>query len=1178
MPNIPLRRFALVAAGLAAAGLASCSGGGLSQRASASAGVFKVLSTNMANNDVWALNRPIALTFNHPVDPASISFASIIIRPVSSAVQGNPVTGSFEVSGDGKTVVFYPTCPTNASNTNGAFVPGGYQYELNLPTQQGTSGSSVLRDPVGHQLSIGLTRTFFSPTPPSDPLYIDLKANPPRVQSATFPAELNLFTLPDPIVAIRFDQPVDGRPSNLSSDLLYLLFADGEVGSASEKFFPLTNRVPGRLLLVENCGPGGALVYFVVTGILPPHRYVRLVVENGFADIAGQTNSFDQTYDQALPTLGEVYGDPFFDEEDETADEIQEEFDNLLIVDGEAPLAYPPAELMEGLVRASFDYPGVQVPADADFLLRDSLYLEVSTNGTSTITDSTGRIFTLQNGVLYVDDFTIEAGSGLRCRGRNPFVLYATGTVRIEGVLDASGNHALPPQALNAPHIPEPGALGECGGGDGGWASLETERETYRGGDGNAPFGATSGGGQGGEGGVQVHTVFGRGNADMVQELLAGGGAGGSFARTLNEAIYWSRWTGEEDPAGFDNGGPDFRSSKHTQLDPTGQDPLLPDPPDEMNFYGGEHGMRGSSYDSDTPEPPNTGFAFGPAPTNGVFGMEDLQRDTGANEEPPPVGQGFDPAWNTGDTPPFQFGFPTLGPDPGFTNTSVFSADGTTGNDFWGRRLQFDGTVTTGELLAPWAGYGGGASGDMSIVERWDLDGDTFAEPLNIFFPDPEFPTGTTRDYYKGAPGGGGGGQLQVIAIGPIILGAAAQVKANGGIGNGGESVWMSNNQVSGSGGGSGGHIVLHSATGLDLSAIDVGTVGVLTDPYSQLTDAEVVRAFGGRRGWAGSSQNDKGTLDPGGDGNSDFMTGRGGAGGNGVIQIHVPDPAEDIAWHPGAAAAILAYIQPGGPGTPVDTDRLEAVLEAYTAPQPYALIPFFAARSQVQTVWIDTGLAYLRDPANGSSAAYPDYDHPLLDFEGIASSGPDAGLVLASGGQVTPGAVIATGSGGVSGFQLVVPNASASFDDEYEDDPQLLVGYDVYPDSTSAASHQIVAASYSRALDRMVLTTRATDGAMAPGAVWVIREKFFRIDTTGTKNRLPDSASVRFEFQGADESFPGSNEPGTPTAWTSDLADLEGMRFIRWRVTFDLDAQGAGVSLGSERPELDYVKLPFVW
>lgn len=1205
MRNHPLsiRSLALVAALLGAAALPSCFGSSsLSSGQAAFVGAFKVESINLADGDIWALNRPIVINFNHPVDPASVGFTSIIIRPVSPGVQGHPVTGSFEIlaGSGGKTVVFRPACPTNSTFDNGAFVPGGYEYELALPTES-SFGSSVVRDRNGKQLSVGLSRRFFSPTPPTDPLFIDTVVGPPVLEEVVFPGGLNLFTDPDGAILLRFNQAIDASPGNLNADRIQVLYSAGtrdQIPNPTPADFPIINRVPGRLVLLDNCSSGGALVNFQVTGVLPPNRWLRVVVRANFSDVAGETGSADQTADHPLPTLAEYYGDPSFDPTQETVDEIQEEFLTAGSVDPDADTPTPPAEVVDGRVQASFDFPGVAVPADADFYLAPGTFLEVDTSGIQSVSDSNGRIFTFENGVLYVDDFTLDTGSTLRGKGDNPLVLYATGTVTLLGTLDVSGEDAQSPKALNAPRIPEPGAHGQCGGGDGGSASLETDQETRRGEPGDGPFGDTWGGGGGGEGAIQSWLAWadvtpdGKGDpiTQAARQLIAGGGAGGNFAQTPNAAVTWDRWPVPKD---FDDAGPDVRFDRHTKFDPALNPGFL-----ETWFLGAEDGLRGTNYnakvndppgvpgDPYTTLPPGTCMPGFPPFTTGPWGMEDVGQEVsdGGTDD----ADGFDPPWTGGDDPPFFFGLPELGPDPGFTNPPPFDVGGTE-DDFWGRRFNADGTVTRGEFLAPWAGYGGGASGDTTIVARMDLDGDCFLDPISSFFPDPTWPNGTTVGYLKGAPGGGGGGQLLVMAIGPIILGPDTQVKANGGSGAGGESLWKTFNQVSGSGGGSGGHLVLHTATGLDLSRIDFGTgplaQGSITDPTADLGEAEVVQAIGGRRGWAVSRLI---TLPSGAkDGNSDFMAGRGGAGANGIIQIHVPDPAQDIAWHPDIEAAVDWYIRGNSATAEVNTDLLEDVLDAYTEPAPVVLIPFYGPKSQVQSHWIDTGLALLRNPSSGTPP-YPDYGSALLHFQGTDTTTPGKlGDVLTADGRVLPGPDLITGStaGVTFGAQSAVVDGAAGvfgLPRIFQLNPQLLVGYDVVPDVTGTATFQVVDASYDPAADRLVLTTRVADGSMssAVGSTWSLRQRFFRVDTSGFKDRLPANTLVRFEFQGADEGAPGSNlpDPASFTAWVADPALLKGKRFVRFRLTFDLDAQNLGVGLNSERPAVDYLKLPFAW
>jgi hypothetical protein len=59
------------------------------------------------------------------------------------------------------------------------------------------------------------------------------------------------------------------------------------------------------------------------------------------------------------------------------------------------------------------------------------------------------------------------------------------------------GSDAASVFTLNSPTVPEPGALGQCGGGSGGVGSVLTSEVTPRGGSGEGAFGSAAGGGGG---------------------------------------------------------------------------------------------------------------------------------------------------------------------------------------------------------------------------------------------------------------------------------------------------------------------------------------------------------------------------------------------------------------------------------------------------------------------------------------------------------------------------------------------------------------------------------------------------------------------------------------------------------------------------------------------------------
>lgn len=1134
-------------------------------------GEFTVTGLNVLEGQVWELNRPIRIEFNHPLDPASVSFSSVQIRSTSALAAGHPVTGTFELAPneDGRVLIFRPTCPTDDANSNGAFLPGGVPYEISMPV--GTTSGNVLRDTSNRPLSKTLRRSFTSPRPPAEPLFLDLTPGPALLSEVKFPEGLNLFTIPDPVIEIVFNQAIDGRPSNLNTDRLFVLFSAGVIGSGQEDVYPGANKLPGRLVLIENCVESGAIVQFVISGLLPPNRKLRLQMNNDFRDIVGLTNIENALWEpHVTPTLTAFYEDPSWVEANETVDEFRDEFETAAFLDADAEVPLPFATIGEGFISASFDFGGTYT--GKNFLVT-SPYRELFTDSTQPFTDDGGEPHALNNGVLNVHDFTINSGAVLRCRGKVPLVIYATGTVTINGTLDLSGNNAKWPSSLQSPQFPEGGAQGECGGGQGGDACWVGIAETPRGETGDGPFGLAQAGGQGGEGVYGDGKYAGADNGSYTFRLVAGGGGGGGFARTLNESILWSKWPQTTDfkPVGVDNAGPDHLDSRHTQWNVVWK----PDP--NSPAYGAEDGGRGNSADNTQLETAQT-FAGG-------HGIEDLTRDLTVT--PADTSVNLDPAWTSGTVPPYHYGNPTAGSDAGRGGPSVFLRDGDLKDDFWGRRLRTDGGVTIGELLSPWAGSGGGGGGDSVAVNRPDLDGAAGFDPISLYIPLNPFQQsfgGNTIGwvkYRKGAGGGGGGGQCMIFSIGKIRIGSLGKLQANGGVGYSGESVIYTDNGIGGSGGGSGGHIVLHSATGLDVSEHNVGTA-VNAGQFANLTPVDPVQAFGGRRGWSTPNDPPKhGSLD---DGNGSFRIGRGGAGANGVIQVHVPDPLTDITWPAAAATGIKAYI-----GDPVDTDKLEEALALFTAPTAYALIPFFAAASMVQSEWIDTGLAGLRLSANQTPGSwdYPDYANVLHRFSGASTT---TGLINVTNEKVDLLPPIATGSTlavTFGAYELVVPSASLIFDAKYLRNPALLIGYDVYPKAAGTKPFQIVGGSYDRDADTLRVQTRISDTPMSfevdPNSpVWNIRAKFLRIETTGVRDSLPANSSIRIEFQGANESFPGTNEPGAPfpgaTDWTRNLADLTGYRWLRWRVTFDLDTQGAGADLNTPRPLVDYLKLPFVW
>lgn len=1168
---------------------------------------------NVKDGMIWELNRVMEFEFNHAVDPDSISFSSIQFTVENAS---NPVTGSFEIKPDsgGRILLFRPHCPDSEELDNGSFLPGAKRYLVSIPGAK-RYGTDVLRDTDGRALRIGTSCRFVSPDRLAGSLFVDYRKGPLKLDPdlpIEWPAGLNLFSDPAGVTRIHFDQAIDARASNINSNNLYMLYSAGERGTPEAQNFPESNRVPGTLRVESNCLERGATVVHEALGILPPNRRLKLVMRRELADLVGEQNITDfapQFHD--TPTLAEYYGDSTPDWSTVAAlDEFREDFETTHNLDIAQGLPLPAAEVSQGLIQASFAFPGIF--SGKDFVL-DAGYTEVFTQGDSYVSDSHGATFRVQSGVLNCHNFSIAAGAEVRGRGRNPLVIYATGEVRIEGTLNVSGNHAKWPTALASPQRPEGGAKGECGGGDGGTSSQEVNQETYRGSSGNGAFQFLAAGGQGGEGGFNQAGFSAGSYAKQSINNLAGGGGGGTFARTANVSPHWYRWTKDDKMESLDRN----YEADHVLFHDRATDPFQSGSRFPYVVYGGEAGMRGSSW--------NCLGIEGDVQPVGVYGMEDERVDVvlwfedgsaadggrGAGDplhrgsarwsqptlEPNPMSN--DPA-NTLVQDPFNergraMGHPTDGPDGGQPGQSIFSTDGDTSNDFWGKRLRADGSLAEGELLLPWAGSGGGASGDMVIYER---DG---VIPLPSVFPDPEFPSGRIRAYRKGAPGGGGGGQLQLMAIGPISIGAQGRIWARGGNGVGGESIGYTYGQVSGSGGGSGGHIVLATGAHLDLSAIDLldgsepgdrahlvedGQAYQLPIPGASLSEAIV--AVGGRRGWAMSQIQ---TTDWGGglgfDGNGSYALGRGGAGGNGIVQIHVPNMARDIVWPASRELEIRNYLHHGDiQANDADIDRVEEMLRIFCAPKPVVLVPWFGAKSMVRSRWIDTGLAGVRQPDTGQLQSYPDYQPDGFALRGID---PLDGQVEVDQGTVAPLPQIVRGARQSiqnHEFEVNILDASHVFaaNEHFLRTPKLLLGFDFKPDASSSQTNEIVSASYDRVRDTLNLLTesRAGIGSRAAGDHWEILPRYFRIVTHGVWDSLPEGTSVRIEFQAAQPRELGSDLPGAPFPdthkWTSDLATLAGYRFIRYQVILDTDAQQQGANPNNPRPAMDYLKLPFAW
>jgi hypothetical protein len=360
--------------------------------------------------------------------------------------------------------------------------------------------------------------------------------------------------------------------------------------------------------------------------------------------------------------------------------------------------------------------------------------------------------------------------------------------------------------------------------------------------------------------------------------------------------------------------------------------------------------------------------------------------------------------------------------------------------------------------------------------------------------------------------------------------------------------------------------VILESAEAIDFTA---GDPGVATRPW--------IQAVGGPRV----------VLIP-------ITRGFGGAGGPGVVQLHVPHPeraADDPASNVILPLAALA-----------ENDPLAAVCR----PRPHVLYATAGGRSSARSRWIPLGAA------GEGGAARPESVVALL-FDGIETTpGDDHGKVRTSAGRVIelapllgpvpmdrPGiGLLSDGIGlALSGPVLAPLRASALpiSPDVYLRTPALLVGHALRLASTSdpdlRAEFTIASARYDDGAARLTLSLGNLAGTLAEvvaelggadATELTLVPRFFRVrQGLDGADLLPDSHFVRILFQGAADDGQGHPDELAPLVdWTADVGAFGrlapgALDFVRFQVEFELDAADTGFDPAAEPLALEFLRLP---
>jgi len=306
-------------------------------------------------------------------------------------------------------------------------------------------------------------------------------------------------------------------------------------------------RVPSSVELIDNCTETGASVRVSPNGIVPQGSTMRVVVRQGFQDIAGDPVLAD---DARVRFVSDVANPGGVNPED-GSDEILE----LFSVGGTDPGSLEDTTIASNLPRANwsgsgnlgsleagFDFEGTggtggdfdwRIPAGQTFILNTvSDMITGGPNGAPFFTQ------TVINGVVDIDDLFIEPNALLVIVGPNPCTILATGNVVIRGRILVNGGNHPGVQSLNTTNQPVPGAAGRAGGGSGGTGSFLTSQSTPQGGTGFGAFNVVGGGGEGGE------TTYAAPGTCSIENRRGAGGGGGRFGGDIFYEVFQGAPTG----------------------------------------------------------------------------------------------------------------------------------------------------------------------------------------------------------------------------------------------------------------------------------------------------------------------------------------------------------------------------------------------------------------------------------------------------------------------------------------------------------------------------------------------------------------------------------------------------------------------------------------------------------
>jgi hypothetical protein len=455
-----------------------------------------------------------------------------------------------------------------------------------------------------------------------------------------------------------------------------------------------------------------------------------------------------------------------------------------------------------------------------------------------------------------------------------------------------------------------------------------------------------------------------------------------------------------------------------------------------------------------------------------------------------------------------------------------------------------------------------------------------------------------------------------IMALGDITHGAKGKVDVGGGCGGGGENSASGvgiQRIGGGSGGGSGGHIIMESASQINLSACtvangaglfarggqggagkdDAGGAHAPGTPTTAQLDALPANSYPstgtasgpckitttvstGTFTYSFTNSVGNGTVSSGtNDGDpANVVTCCGGDGGPGIIQLHVQSLATDLLLPAVTSTNPLRLIV-----SPTPSGATPANMQTPSAWDQ--MLPHFGRFSTGLSNWIPLGSASVTP---GSSIPH------AVQFL-FGGTNPTTGLVNSSGGVVTELPAVLAGALAseptmpfVTADQRTIVFDPTGLDPIYTLNPNLMLRFGVLlTQGATVTQFEVVAASFSAGQLRLSVATSGAPLPAAPAGYSVsVIPRFFRVITNNIPNSLPASATIQVRFQAAPADVSGNPLVTSATAFLTDAAAIQNdpnaanFKFVRFRVDFDILADGSALTFTTPRPTVDFLRLPF--